>query len=35
MGQIDVFSVGLEVAKCLSKNVIRNRPLLSDVCFSI
>jgi hypothetical protein len=34
LGRVGVFSVGLEVVECPSKNVIRSRPLLSDVSFS-
>jgi hypothetical protein len=35
MGQVDVYSSGLKVEGCLSKNAIRSRPLLGGVCFGI
>jgi hypothetical protein len=35
LGWVDVFSGGLEVDEYLSKNVIRSKPLLGGVCFSI
>jgi hypothetical protein len=35
MGWVDVFSSGLIVDECLSKNDIRSRPLLGGVLFSI
>ncbi|MCI81666.1 hypothetical protein A2U01_0102940, partial [Trifolium medium] len=33
MGQVDVFSGGLEADERLSKNEIRSKPLSDGVCF--
>ncbi|MCI60673.1 hypothetical protein A2U01_0081929, partial [Trifolium medium] len=35
MGRVAVLSGGLGAEECLSKNEIRNRPLLGGVCFGI
>jgi hypothetical protein len=35
MGQIDAFSGDMEVDECVSKNEIRNKPLLGGECFDI
>jgi hypothetical protein len=35
MGQVDVFSGGLEAKECLSKNEIRSGLPLGSICFGI